>query len=98
MERKRKTKGDITISKANIENNLNLAEKGKRLRLLEKKLILEAIKDQEKLVEGSETILADTVEALIGAVFIDSKCSIEKTKKCIERIFDEELGNLEILS
>jgi dsRNA-specific ribonuclease len=34
-----------------------------------------------------EKMLADTVEAIIGAIFIDSKYSMNKTIKCIRKIF-----------
>jgi len=95
MDKKKKTKGDITISKADLENNLKLANVGKRLQLLENELILHTIKNQKKLEESSEKICADTVEAIIAAIFIDSKYSMKKTKKCIQKIFAEELNNLD---
>jgi ribonuclease III len=95
MDKKKETKGDITISKANLENNLKLANVGKRLQLLENELILHTIKNQKKLEEASEKMCADTVEAIIAAIFIDSKFSMKKTKKCIQKIFAEELDELE---
>jgi len=95
MDKKKETKGDITISKADIENNLKLADVGKRLQLLENDLILHTIKNQKKLEEASEKMLADTVEAIIAAIFIDSKYSMKKTKKSIQKIFSEELDVLE---
>ena len=94
MDKKLKTKGDITISKAYFENNPKLADVGKRLQLLENDLILHTIKNPEKLEEASETMCADTVEAIIAAIFIDSKFSMKKTKKCIQKIFAEELEEL----
>ena len=95
MDKKLKTKGDITISKADLEKNLKLASVGKRLQLLENNLILHTIKNQKKLEEASEKIYADTVEGIIAAIFIDSKFSMKKTKKCIQKIFAEELAELE---
>ena len=95
MDEKKETKGDITISKADLEKNLKLASVGKRLQLLENNLILHTIKNQKKLEEASEKIYADTVEAIIAAIFIDSKYSMKKTKKCIRKIFAEELAELE---
>ena len=88
-------KGEITISKADLENNLKLAGVGKRLQLLEDGVVLHTIKDQKKLQEASKKICADTVEALIAAIFIDSRYSMKKTKKCIRKIFAEEFGELQ---
>ena len=95
MDKKLKTKGDITISTADLGNNQKLANVGKRLQLLENDLIHHTIKNQKKLEEASETMCADTVEAIIAAIFIDSKFSMKKTKKCIQKIFAEELAELE---
>jgi ribonuclease-3 len=95
MDEKKETKGDITISKADLENNLKLAGAGKRLALLEDGVVLHTIKDKKKLEEASEKICADTVEALIAAIFIDSKYSMKKTKKCIRKIFAEEFEKLQ---
>jgi len=95
MDKEKKTKGDITISKADIENNLELANVGKRLQLLENGLILHTIKNQKKLDESSGKMYADTVEAIIAAIFIDSKYSMKKTKKSIQKIFSQELDELE---
>jgi len=95
MDRRKETKGEITISKADIENNLKLADVGKRLLLLENDVILHTIKNPKKLKEASEKMCADTVEAIIGAIFIDSKYSMKKTKKSIRKIFSQELDDLE---
>jgi ribonuclease III len=95
MDKKKITKGDITISKADIENNLELADVGKRLQLLENDLILHTIKNKKKLEEASGKMRADTVEAIIAAIFIDSKYSMKKTKKSILKIFSQELDKLE---
>jgi len=97
IDKKKKTKGDITISKAYFENNPKLAGVGKRLQLLENDWIHHTIKNQKKLEEASEKMCADTVEAIIAAIFIDSKYSMKKTKKCIRKIFAEELDELEKL-
>jgi len=95
MDKKKETKGDITISKADLENNLKLAVVGKRLQLLENNLIYHTIKNQKKLEEASEKMCADTVEAIIAAIFIDSKYSMKKTQKCIQKIFAEEFEELQ---
>jgi len=95
MDKKKETKGDITISKADLENNLKLAGVGKRLQLLENDLIHHTIKNQKKLEEASEKMCADTVEAIIAAIFIDSNFSMGKTKKSIQKIFAEEFEELQ---
>jgi ribonuclease-3 len=95
MDKKKETKGDITISKADLENNLKLADVGKHLQLLENDLIRHTIKNEKKLEEASEKMYADTVEAIIAVIFIDSKFSMKKTKKSIQKIFAEELEELQ---
>ena len=95
MEMGWKTKGDITISKADLESNLKLAEIGKRLRLLEDNFILHKIGTEEKVKEGAETYCSDTVEALIGAIFIDNNYDLPVTKDCISKIFVSELQEIE---
>jgi ribonuclease III len=98
MEQGLKTKGDITILKADLENNLKLAEVGERLHLLEDHLILHNMGDGEELKKGRETLLSDTVEALIGAIFIDTDHSLPETKECIAKIFEPELQKMNIKS
>jgi ribonuclease-3 len=89
-----KTKGNITISKAALENNFQLADVGKRLHLLEENFILHSIGKDEKLKEGSVALCSDTVEAIIGAVFIDSKYSMSAVKKTISKIFAPEISEM----
>jgi len=95
MDKGVKTKGEITILKAEWEKNLQLAEVGRRLHILENKLFHHRIGNEEKVCEGAETYRSDTVEALIGAIFIDSGYSIQKTKDSITTIFGPELERLE---
>jgi ribonuclease-3 len=90
-----KTKGNITISKADLENNFQLADVGKRLHLLEENFILHRVGKDEKLKEGSVALCSDTVEAIIGAVFIDSKNSMSPVKKTISKIFANEISKME---
>jgi ribonuclease-3 len=94
MDKGLKTKGDITIVKADWEKNLKLADVGKRLRLLEDDLILHKMGKGEQLRKGTKKLYSDTVEALIGAIFIDSN-SLSETKDCIAKIFTPELKGLE---
>jgi ribonuclease-3 len=95
MEKGLNTKGDITIFKAGLEKNLKLAEVGKRLRLLDNNLILHRMGDGDQLEKGTKKLYADTVEALVGAIFVDTGHSLPKTKICISKIFALELDELE---
>jgi dsRNA-specific ribonuclease len=47
------------------------------------------------LIEASGALNSDTVEALIGAIFIDSKSSMSDVKNCISKIFAPELCEME---
>jgi ribonuclease-3 len=95
MERKMSTKGIITIKKQGFESDLMLAEVGKRLKLIELDLIKFGKGGKNQAVQGEQTFLADTVEAIIAAVFIDSGYSYKKTKRCVQRLFKSELEKLE---
>lgn len=95
MEKGLNTKGDITIIKAKLEKNLKLAQVGKRLRLLDDNLILHNMGKGEQLKKGTKKLCSDTVEALIGAIFIDTDHSLPATKDCISKIFEPELQKME---
>lgn len=90
-----KTKGDITITKADLENNLQLAKAGERLHLLEENYILHRAGTGEKLKEASEALYSDTVEAIIGAIFIDSNRSMSAVERSVSKVFAPELDELE---
>jgi len=94
MEKGLKTKGNITISKADLENNLHLAHVGERLHLLEENFILHRAGKDEKLKEASIALCSDTVEALIGAIYIDSNSSMPVVMDCISKIFSPELEEM----
>jgi len=94
MEKGLTTKGDITVFKSGLEKNLKLAEVGGRLRLLEDDLIWHRMGTSEQLDIGRKKLCSDTVEALIGAIFIDSGHSLYDTKICISKIFATELEEL----
>ena len=95
MDKGLKTKGDITISKSDLESNLQLAKVGERLQLLKENYILHRAGTGEKLKEASEALYSDTVEALIGAIYIDCNGSMDVVKDCISKIFAPELGEME---
>ena len=94
MELGVKTKGDITIIKSDLEKNLKLAEVGARLKLLENYLIYHHMGEGDQLKTGENKLYSDTVEALIGAIFIDTGCSFAETKICISKIFGPELHRM----
>ena len=95
IERKMSTKGIITIKKQDFESDPMLAEVGKRLKLIELNLIKFSKGGKNQAAQGEQTFLADTVEAIIAAIFIDSGYSYKKTKRCIQRLFKSELEKLE---
>src|SRR5271157_4456865 len=86
------TKGEITIAKAKLEKNLKLAEVGKRLHILENNLIQHNMGKGDELKKGRKKLRSDTVEAIIGAIFIDTNRSFTRTKNCISKIFKAELN------
>jgi dsRNA-specific ribonuclease len=78
-----------------LESNLKLVDVGKRLRLLDDNLIFHKVGAEEKVREGAITYCSDTVEALNGAIFIDSNYDLRHTKDCISKIFASELQEME---
>jgi len=84
--------GEMTaeqITKGRIEREKNIAiakvAKGQGLSLLMK---LGGSEKKRKLSE-EKSILATTIEAVIGALYIDTGCDLAKTKKDISRWFSE---------
>ncbi|MBS1516490.1 MAG: ribonuclease III [Bacteroidetes bacterium] len=62
--------GDLTKFRSILVNKKFLAERAKNLRLQD--FLLASYTAKKSISEGYDTILADTYEALIGAVFMDS--------------------------
>jgi ribonuclease-3 len=89
MEKGIQSKGKITQEKECLEDNLTLAKIAKRLRI--KKFIRLGHGEKGLWRDGEETILADTLEALIGAIFLDSDAGMGVVKQCIEAWFEPEL-------
>jgi ribonuclease-3 len=92
MEKGLETKGEITVNKEPVEKNETLAKVGKRLKI--KRFIRLGRGEKELLRLGEETILADTVEALIGAIFLDSDTGLGVVKQCIGLWFEPELKKI----
>jgi len=92
MEKGLETKGEITVNKEPVEKNETLAKVGKRLKI--KRFIRLGRGEKELMRHGEETILADTVEALIGAIFLDSDAGFGIVKQCIGLWFEPELKKI----
>lgn len=83
-----KEEGYLTALRANIVNTVSLSEVAKELDLGE--LIYLSKGEEETGGRKNESLLADTVEAIIGALFIDQ--GIKASEKFI---FDNLLSNLD---
>jgi ribonuclease III len=89
MEKGIQTKGGITQEKEQLEDNVTLAKVARRLRI--KKFIRLGRGEKGLWRDGEEKILADTTEALIGAIFLDSDAGFGVVKQCIGTWFEPEL-------
>jgi ribonuclease-3 len=89
MERGLTTKGEITQAKEELESNVSLARIGVRIRIRSYIRLGRGAKDLWR--SGEETILADTLEALIGAIFLDSDAGFGVVRQCIGKWFEPEL-------
>jgi len=80
-----KTAEQITKERIEREKNLTIARvaKEQRLSFLMK---LGGSEKKDKLSE-EKSILADTIEAVIGALYIDTGCDLGKTKEVVGRYF-----------
>ena len=89
MEKGYQTKGEITQKKESMESNVSLAKIGKRLKI--KRFIRLGQGSKGLWKSGEEKILADTMEALVGAIFLDSDAGFGVVKQCIGAWFEPEL-------
>jgi len=89
MEKGIQTKGGITQEKEQLEDNITLAKVARRLRI--RKFIRLGRGEKSLWRDGEEKILADTLEALIGAIFLDSDAGFGVVKQCIGTWFEPEL-------
>jgi ribonuclease-3 len=92
MEKGIQSKGKITQEKECLEDNPTLAKVAGRLRI--RKYIRLGRGEKGLWRDGEETILADTLEALIGAIFLDSDAGLGVVKQCIEAWFEPELDRV----
>jgi ribonuclease-3 len=84
--------GKLSRLRASLVKGVTLAEIGRELKLGEV-LIL----GPGELKSGGyrrESILADTVEALFGAIYLDS--GLDAVKQLILRLFEERLGSIDV--
>ena len=88
MEKGLQEKGSITQTKEQLEDNTSLAKIGRRLKI--KKFIRLGRGEKELWRSGEETILADTIEAIIGAIFLDSDAGLGVVRQCIGIWFEPE--------
>ncbi len=77
-----KDEGFLTKVRAKIVNRLALAEAAEKINLVDFILVSKNI--SSTFVNGSKTILADALEALIGAIYLDS--GLDAAKTFIQRI------------
>lgn len=77
-----KDEGFLTKVRAKIVNRLALAEAAEKIKLAEFLLISKNISNT--FTNGSKTILSDALEALIGAIYLDS--GLDMAKIFIQRI------------
>jgi len=85
--------GPLTKARAKQVNRLSLAEKGRALRLGEH-LILSRGEDSNGGRERPSA-LADTFEAVLGAIFLDG--GFAAAEKFVERLFNEDFGELAVI-
>ncbi|MGA2105124.1 ribonuclease III domain-containing protein [Methanoregula sp.] len=94
MEKGLQEKGSITQTKEQLEDNTSLAKIGRRLKI--KKFIRLGRGEKELWRSGEETILADTIEAIIGAIFLDSDAGLGVVRQCIGIWFEPELDQIRL--
>jgi ribonuclease-3 len=85
--------GDLTKMRSAIVNKKSLAYCAKELKL--DQYILLSYGAKKAMNSGSNSILADTVEAIIGAIYLDS--GIEKARYFITKIYIPILNNSALL-
>ena len=92
MERGLQEKGAITRTKEQLEDNHSLAKIGRRMKI--KRFIRLGRGEKDLWQSGEETILADTVEAIVGAIFLDSDAGLGVVRQCIGTWFEPELSQI----
>ncbi len=94
MEKGLQEKGSITQAKEKLEDNPSLAKIGRRLKI--KRFIRLGRGEKDLWQSGEETLLADTIEAIIGAIFLDSDAGFGVVRQCIGTWFEPELAQIRL--
>ena len=92
MEKGLQEKGAITRAKEQLEDNASLARIGRRLKI--RRFIRLGRGERDLWKSGEETILADTMEAIIGAIYLDSDAGLGIVRQCIGSWFEPELARV----
>lgn len=92
MEKGIQDKGTITQAKEQLEDNDTLARIGRRMKI--KRFIRLGRGEKDLWRSGEDTILADTMEAIIGAIFLDSDAGLGVVRQCIGAWFLPELARI----
>ncbi|MGA9029952.1 MAG: ribonuclease III domain-containing protein, partial [Methanoregula sp.] len=92
MEKGLQEKGAITRTKEQLEDNISLAKIGRRMKI--KRFIRLGRGEKDLWKSGEEKILADTMEAIIGAIFLDSDACLGVVRQCIGAWFEPELAQV----
>lgn len=82
--------GDLSRMRASLVKGVTLAEIAKELELGE--CLLLGSGEMKSGGHRRESILADAVEAIIGAIFIDS--SMSSCRDLVDRLFESRLGDI----
>ncbi len=83
-----KSEGYLTTLRANIVNTKNLSKVGKKMKIEEEILLSKG--EDEAGGRTNSTLIANTVEAIIGAIYLDQ--GLEKTSRFIETKLLSDLG------
>lgn len=83
------TEGELTNLRSKIVNTESLAEESKRLQLYQH---LSISKGEKEVASSSDHILANTFEAFIGAIYLDT--GINQAKKFLERELFYKVDNI----
>jgi len=92
MEKGIQDKGTITQVKEQLENNETLARIGRRMKI--RRFIRLGHGARDLWRSGEDTIIADTMEAIIGAIFLDSDAGLGVVRQCIGTWLEPELTRI----
>ena len=92
MEKGIQDKGTITQVKEQLESNDTLARIGHRMKI--KRFIRLGHGARDLWRSGEDTIIADTMEAIIGAIFLDSDAGLGVVRQCIGTWLEPELSRI----